>query len=95
MELKDIIYGYGEAAKKASLKLAMASTKEKNEVLKLMAKKLRENREEIKIENKKDMEAGKENNLSKALLDRLLLDDERIEGMVIGVEKIASLTDPV
>lgn len=95
MELKEVIYGYGEAAKKASLKLAMASTKEKNEVLKLMAKRLRENREDIKMENKKDMDAGKENNLSKALLDRLLLDDARIESMACGVEKIASLTDPV
>lgn len=95
MELKEVIYGYGEAAKKASLKLAMASTKEKNEVLKLMAKRLRENIEEIKEENKKDMQAGEENNLSKALLDRLLLDDARIESMAQGVEKIASLTDPV
>ncbi|MGM0509011.1 MAG: glutamate-5-semialdehyde dehydrogenase, partial [Fusobacteriota bacterium] len=45
--------------------------------------------------NKKDLEYGKKEKLSDAMLDRLLLDDKRIEGMAKGVEKIANLVDPV
>lgn len=95
MELKETLYKYGKNAKKAGLSLAIASSKEKNNALKKMAEKLRENSELIKMENGKDIVEGEKNGLSKAMLDRLLLNDERIEGMAAGIEKIVSLTDPV
>lgn len=95
MDLKEEIYSYGQKAKDAAIKLATASTKEKNNALKLMAEKLRENMDLIKIENAKDIEAGREAGLSNAMLDRLLLNDDRIEGMAKGIEKIVSLIDPV
>lgn len=86
---------YGIKAKESSLKLAVTLTKDKNKALKLMAENIRKNLEEIKKENSKDIEAGKGAGLSNAMLDRLLLNDARIEGMAQGIEKIASLTDPV
>ena len=49
----------------------------------------------IKSENAKDILRGKEMELSSALLDRLLLNDERIEGMASGIEDIIKLKDPV
>lgn len=95
MELKELLYDYGQKAKDAALKLATASTKDKNNALLLMAKKLRENADEIKTENEKDLVAGKEKGLSDAMLDRLKLNEDRINSMAEGVEKIASLVDPV
>lgn len=95
MEIVKIMKEYGKKAKAAALSLAVTSSKDKNRALTLMAKHLRKNAAIIKEENKKDISAGKERGLSKALLDRLLLDDNRIESMAAGVEKIAMLTDPV
>ncbi len=95
MDLKEEIYFYGKQAKEAALKLSTASTKLKNSALKLMAEKLRENKEIIKSENQKDIEDGKTAGLTGAMLDRLLLNDKRIEEMAKGIEKIVSLTDPV
>jgi glutamate-5-semialdehyde dehydrogenase len=56
---------------------------------------LLERADEILEANALDLEAGRENGLSSALLDRLALDHSRIEGMVAGVRKIAALPDPV
>lgn len=95
MNLNEIIIGYGKLAREASHKLATTLTKEKNRALLLMSKKLKENKEIIKKENEKDIENGKKDNLSDAMLDRLLLNDSRIEDMANGIEKIASLIDPV
>lgn len=95
MDIKSEIYGYGEKAKDAALKLSTATSKEKNNALQKMADNLRKNSEQIIEENKKDIDAGKNNNLSAAMLDRLLLDAKRVEAMAKGIEKIISLTDPV
>ncbi|BDU51348.1 glutamate-5-semialdehyde dehydrogenase [Haliovirga abyssi] len=95
MELREELYEYGKKAKEASLKLTVASTKEKNLALRKIAENLRKNIKDIEKENEKDIVAGKERGLSKAMLDRLLLTSDRIESMASGVEKIATLTDPV
>ncbi len=82
-------------AKKASQILALASSEEKNKALICAAQALRQNKAALLEANQKDMEYGAQKGLSKAMLDRLLLNDERIETMAEGLEQIALLKDPV
>ncbi|MDC0535401.1 glutamate-5-semialdehyde dehydrogenase [Francisellaceae bacterium] len=89
------ISGLCQQAKVASNQLANASTKQKDNALMLMAEQLRNHQEFIIAENKKDLEIASEKNLSKALLDRLTLNDTRIEAMANGLEAISKLEDPV
>ena len=60
-----------------------------------LAASLRENAGRIEQENRKDLRSGKDNGLSSALLDRLELNEGRIEAMALAVEEIASVVDPV
>lgn len=85
----------GQKAKAASYELMNAGTVKKNEALELMAQKLIAYKEEIIKENKKDLERAMEKGTSKAMLDRLSLDEVRIEGMANGLRKVAALEDPV
>lgn len=85
----------GKRVKNASAKLAVASTGDKNKILKAIAVSLREQSDEILKANALDLENGRNNGLSEALLDRLMLNKERIEGMAEGVEGVISLPDPV
>ena len=84
----------GQKAKAASYELMNAGTVKKNEALELMAQKLIAYKEEIIKENKKDLERAMEKGTSKAMLDRLSLDEARIEGMANGLRKVAALDDP-
>ena len=84
-----------EEAKNSSRVLATISGREKNRILKEMAQGLRDNTKTILIENAKDMESGKDNNLSSALMDRLFLDEGRVDSMAVAIEEIASLKEPV
>lgn len=84
-----------KAAKLAARKLAYLSTGVKNDVLQAMAAALRKEQDYILQENAKDIEAGQEKGLSQALIDRLLLNPERVEDMARGLEEIAALPDPV
>ena len=85
----------GKRVKKASVQLSVATTDEKNRILKAIADALRENSEKIIKANEIDIQNGVNNGMSKALLDRLMLNAERIEGMAQGVEDVISLPDPV
>jgi hypothetical protein len=71
------------------------SAKDKNRVLKKMASKIRESKDYLIDKNKEDLEAGIKAGLSSAMLDRLTLNEKRIEDMSAGIDKIALLTDPV
>ncbi|MEA3497886.1 MAG: glutamate-5-semialdehyde dehydrogenase [Campylobacterota bacterium] len=82
-------------AKDASGIISTLSGAVKNSVLNKMADALIENITFIEDENKKDIEAGKVNNLSSALMDRLLLNEERIKGMATAINEIANLKEPV
>lgn len=82
-------------AKAAAIKLACTGAREKNAALAAMAQALRENAPFILEENKKDLAEGKEKGTSAALLDRLALSEQRIEGMAKGLESVALLDDPV
>ena len=85
----------GKKAKEASKKLLTTDTKIKNKALMMIAEELINKKEEIKKVNKIDLEKGKENGLSSALLDRLELTDSRIEAMAQGLKEIAAFTDPI
>lgn len=82
-------------AKEASKVLSCASTNIKNEALAAIAKALSDNSEKIISENKIDVENGKKNGLSDALIDRLSLDKGRIEGIANAVNELIALPDPV
>ncbi len=81
--------------KSASYVASSLSSKTKCEVLKQMAIRLRKNRDYIINENKKDLQLAKDNSLSLALIDRLLLDENRIETMAKAIEDISALKEPV
>ena len=85
----------GADARAAARMLANASTEAKNAALRGSADSLRTRADAILAANRKDMEAGEQKGLSKALLDRLALDDQRIEAMARGLVDIAGLPDPV
>jgi len=85
----------GKNACKAKLGLLKLDTNKKNEVLLTVAKALRDRAEYIIEENKKDIENGKANNMKVGLLDRLMLDESRIDGMAVGIEKVVMLDDPI
>ena len=85
----------GKRVKDASVSLAVASTEDKNRILKAIATALRENCDKILEANALDLKAGRENGMAESLLDRLMLNADRIEGMAQGVEGVISLPDPV
>ena len=73
----------------------IATTEQKNKALKYIAQALIENADEIIQANTIDLENGKNNGMSEAMLDRLKLDKDRIKGMAKGVEDVVLLPDPV
>lgn len=85
----------GKTAKAASRQLATLSTEDKNNALLAIADRLEEQADQVLTANKKDVEEGRANGLDDALLDRLLLTEERIGKLAAGVRKIADLQDPV
>lgn len=89
------IYELGRRAKEASYDLSIAETTEKNKALQLMAKALIENKKSILEANEIDIKIAKEKGTKEAMIDRLKLNEERIEGMAKGILDIISLEDPV
>ena len=85
----------GKRVKNASVQLAVASTDDKNRILKAIATALRENCDKILEANALDLKNGRENGMAESLLDRLMLNADRVEGMAQGVEGVISLPDPV
>lgn len=85
----------GKKAKEAEKTLMIATTEQKNKALKYIAQALIENVDEIIQANTIDLENGKNNGMSEAMLDRLKLDKDRIKGMAKGVEDVVLLPDPV
>ena len=84
-----------KAARDASRKLATLSTDIKNRALEKMAREIERRSDEIIAANEIDMKAGAKNGLSKAILDRLRIDQKGIAGMAEGIRQIATLPDPV
>ncbi|MDP2596117.1 glutamate-5-semialdehyde dehydrogenase [Alteromonas stellipolaris] len=90
-----IITELAKQAKQAAQTLAILDEAEKNAVLKDMAAAIRGNKDAIKAVNEKEVARARDNNLDDAMIDRLILDDARIESMAEGIEVIISLDDPV
>ncbi len=82
-------------AKEASAVVSQLSGAEKTKILNEMADEIEKYSPEIEKENKKDLEYAKNNNLSSALIDRLLLNPKRISAMATSLREIASLREPV
>ena len=85
----------GGAAKRASLPLSLMTSEAKNAALYAIAESLCEKAQYIIEENKKDVELGKEKGMNAGLIDRLMLNEERISAMAEGIRQIATLPDVV
>ncbi|WP_170595152.1 glutamate-5-semialdehyde dehydrogenase [Ruegeria arenilitoris] len=85
----------GKRAKDASRDLAFASAERKHAALIAAADAVWKNRAQIIEANKKDLDYGRDKGLSPAMMDRLMLDEARIQGMVDGLRTVAEQTDPV
>ncbi len=85
----------GMAAKDAAFHLATASTAQKNQALATIADELEANSAAILTANEKDIQLGREAGLTDALLDRLLLNEERLAGIAGDVRNVINLNDPV
>lgn len=85
----------GENAKKAKASIANASTGEKNKILEKIAEVLRAGTERILVENKKDIDNAVSNGITEAMVDRLRLSKERIDGIADACIELTGLKDPV
>ena len=85
----------GENAKAASAELAFAPAETKRAALEAAADAVWSRRAEIIEANKKDLEFGRNKGLSDAMMDRLMLDEDRIQGIVTGLRTVAAQDDPV
>lgn len=94
-DIHDTMLRIGQHAKLAAAALANASTQQKNQALTEAAAAIRNNKERLLAANAKDLEQAKANGVVGSFLDRLELNDSRIESMAAGLEAIAELEDPV
>jgi glutamate-5-semialdehyde dehydrogenase len=94
-EIQIEIHEMGRRARGAALTLATLSEEKKNEILRAMAHGIRRAAPEILEANARDLASGRERGLSPAMLDRLRLDETRLEAVAAGVEKVVGLPDPV
>ncbi|WP_430396968.1 glutamate-5-semialdehyde dehydrogenase [Ferrovibrio sp.] len=91
----ELMNDLGRAARAAAQQLSIASPEQKNRALLAAAKAIRATAPAILTANAEDMAAAKAKGLNAALLDRLELNDKRIESIAVGLEDIAALPDPV
>ena len=85
----------GQAARQASHRLAYISTDIKNNALNAIADELLARKDEVLAANRVDYEAGESSGMGAALLDRLMLDSDRLEAIAADVRTVAALPDPV
>ncbi|MBJ7423291.1 MAG: glutamate-5-semialdehyde dehydrogenase [Akkermansiaceae bacterium] len=94
-KIQETIYQMGRQARAAAHQLAQLTTEEKNVILRAMANAIRRNASALIEANRLDLANGAEKGLSTAMLDRLMLDTQRIETMAAGIDQVATLPDPV
>ena len=94
-DIHSLVVDIGRKAREASRRLAVASSLQKKDALNFGADSIRENTAKILEQNKKDLDFGASKGLSNALMDRLLLNEERIGSMIDGLEAIANQDDPI
>jgi glutamate-5-semialdehyde dehydrogenase len=93
--VEDLMRGMGQSARAAALVLELAPTEQKNRALRDAAAALRARAPHILAANGEDMREGAKRELAGALLDRLRLDDARIDAMARGLDDIERLADPI
>ena len=84
-----------QKTKAASTAIMNADTQRKNQLLATIAKGLEEHMAAILEANQKDVETGKANDMSAGLLDRMMLNEERMKQMMEGIQQVISLPDPI
>jgi glutamate-5-semialdehyde dehydrogenase len=94
-DVEAAVHAIGDRARAASRVLARANRAWKDRALRAIGAALKENEASILAANTEDLEAGRANGTSKALLDRLALNPARIDGLVDALETLAGLPDPV
>ena len=94
-KIGELMEGLGKAAVEAAGVLALANTERKNTALSVAAAAVRGRRGEILAANERDMSAARAAKLSGALLDRLQLDEKRVEGIARSIEEVVALPDPI
>jgi len=94
MDAQELIEQMGKKARESAAGLALLNPEVKNHALLQMANSFLSHEDNIKSENQKDMKAGEDKGLSKAMLDRLLLNDSRIDEMAKALRAVAALNDP-
>jgi len=90
-----VVEGIAKAAKSASIQLAAVKADVKNKALAEIARALKQHSAEIILANKKDLAAGKKNNLAAPLLKRLKFDESKIAETIAGIDSLIKLDDPV
>lgn len=85
----------GKAAKLASYQMVEATTEDKNTALLLIAEQLIKDQVNIIEKNKQDLTNGSDNGLDESVLDRIMLNEERIEAMAHGIKLLTELHDPI
>tara|TARA_B100000989_G_scaffold91564_1_gene66244 strand:- start:6773 stop:8038 length:1266 start_codon:yes stop_codon:yes gene_type:complete len=95
LQLKRIIKNIASKAKNSSFELALICNKKRNEALVSAAKNLMKNKKLILLENEKDVKLARKKKLNSALIDRLLLDENRVDSMCKGMISISKLSNPV
>jgi glutamate-5-semialdehyde dehydrogenase len=93
--LQETIHQMGRNARQASYRLSQLSSDQKNGILHAMATELRARVPSLLEANALDIAAGEAKGLSSAMLDRLRLDEKRVEAIAAGIDQVATLPDPV
>jgi glutamate-5-semialdehyde dehydrogenase len=94
-KIGEVMEGLGRAALEAAPVLALAGVERKNTALAVAARAVRARQSEILAANERDMSAARASKLSGALLDRLFLDEKRVESIARSIEDVVALQDPV
>lgn len=95
MTIDQYMAAVGQQARSASRSIARATTEDKNAALLAIAEQVQQQRQLLQAANQKDMDQGRANGLDAALLDRLELNDARIDSMIEGLKQVAALPDPI
>ena len=95
MIISDYMTKVGQQSVKASAELKSLSTKAKDNLLLSIAENIRNEKDKIITANNEDLNLAKKNKMPKAMLNRLMLDNDRIESIAKSVEEIVKLPDPI
>ncbi|KJU83158.1 gamma-glutamyl phosphate reductase, partial [Candidatus Magnetobacterium bavaricum] len=95
MDLREYVAGKALEARAGARQLGKASGQVKKRVLVAMAAAIRGNSAAIISENTRDVAAARQKGLSEAMIDRLTLNDKRIEEIAVGLFEVSELKDPV